>query len=1087
MGWPRYIVRLGAGMIRTLKPSLIVAAVGYLLILLWTQMAWAACGSLDCSTAAGQCAHSSGLATNLDITGSLTLAAWVKTTGSGTQGIIAKVNLVGYQYYLVGGVVRGVTIDGGGSTQTTGLITVNDNVWHHVAYTFNGSLGCVYVDGVLDQCSANTRNPGDPVGSQVKFGSTSGGFDTLPGLLADPRIYNAALTAGQISFLASGFDVQPASLVSHWPLTEGSGLSFADCTDSNGGALDTNTTWSADSPGFCSCVAPTPLPTASTCCQYSGVCAGPNIGSGQCDDAPAGTPVADAACVGVACATFTVAPTATETPTVTETPTETPTATATATPTTAPCGTPPYLVTTTTDSTNVGSLRWALGCCSGDTIAVPVGTYALSLGEMVLPNPCIVNGASELTTIINGGDASRILDIQASGTVTLTNLTFTHGSVTAVTNGGAGGCVAASTGLTTVNLSHVTMSHCADNSDGGGDAGGGALYVAGDLSVDQSTFANNSAPASQGAGIAIAPVTFTTISESSFTNNTAVYGAGVVCGGNDSHDVGVLIIKSLFNANSAVGGNGGGFFDGCRVPSTVVNSTFTANSAVMGGAIAVEAGPSTILNNVTFADNVASTGTGIGISSGSGSSVLVSNSIVKDTCDPSDGSIISAGYNIESGTSCGFTATGDQQNTNPNLQTLANNGGPTDTMAILNTSAAYNTGNPAVPSGTPPAAETTDQRGIVRPQGGRADVGAFELVVVTETPTSTSTPTPTDTPTHTPTNTPTPTPTCVPAGFACTTSGQCCSDVCVGGAVCGALTATPTSTFTQTFTHTVTPTATATGTVTPTATFFPCVGNCDGGPNTTADECVLCQNIHLGQVLGSNIPPLSDCPSCDSDGDGIVTTADVVRCLQSINGCLTQTPTPTGGTPTATATPTATITNTPHFECLTPTPVLYVRCVPFTPTPTITPHGCPYTFLDNTGALGRTCLFTGTYSPGCTGRTALMDSYFGGDGHQVTIALSTQPVVTFFGQATGPLNATFTSYQIGGHQSVPVTASATLTQDELQIFTAPPLSAAPFGVCVFPQGCAPPDTCPFFHYEGPFVQVIHGTAPPPANYLSPVP
>lgn len=104
-------------------------------------------------------------------------------------------------------------------------------------------------------------------------------------------------------------------------------------------------------------------------------------------------------------------------------------------------------------------------------------------------------------------------------------------------------------------------------------------------------------------------------------------------------------------------------------------------------------------------------------------------------------------------------------------------------------------------------------------------------------------------------------------------------------------------------------------TFTPTPTFIPCYGNCDGQPFTTADECALCQQIHLGQVIGNNIPPLSDCPACDPDGDTIVTTADVVRCTYGLNGCLTLTPTITPTSPpTTTPSPIPTQTNTPGIR-----------------------------------------------------------------------------------------------------------------------------------------------------------------------------
>ncbi len=68
---------------------------------------------------------------------------------------------------------------------------------------------------------------------------------------------------------------------------------------------------------------------------------------------------------------------------------------------------------------------------------------------------------------------------------------------------------------------------------------------------------------------------------------------------------------------------------------------------------------------------------------------------------------------IEDGT-CNPAVTGD-----PMLEPLADNGGPTQTMAIPTNSPAFDTGNNA-------ACENNDQRGISRPQGPHCDIGAFE-------------------------------------------------------------------------------------------------------------------------------------------------------------------------------------------------------------------------------------------------------------------------------------------------------------------------------------------------------------------------
>ncbi|THG33985.1 right-handed parallel beta-helix repeat-containing protein [Glaciibacter flavus] len=85
---------------------------------------------------------------------------------------------------------------------------------------------------------------------------------------------------------------------------------------------------------------------------------------------------------------------------------------------------------------------------------------------------------------------------------------------------------------------------------------------------------------------------------------------------------------------------------------------------------------------------------------------------------PADG-----GGNLISDTSCGVAGGG----TDPGLSPvgLADNGGPTQTIAVLPDSAAKDAGNDSVCDAAP--VSHFDQRGVGRPQGPHCDTGAFEL------------------------------------------------------------------------------------------------------------------------------------------------------------------------------------------------------------------------------------------------------------------------------------------------------------------------------------------------------------------------
>src|SRR5262249_9192028 len=71
------------------------------------------------------------------------------------------------------------------------------------------------------------------------------------------------------------------------------------------------------------------------------------------------------------------------------------------------------------------------------------------------------------------------------------------------------------------------------------------------------------------------------------------------------------------------------------------------------------------------------------------------------------------------GADCSLNAPGDLINQQPLLGALTNNGGPTQTQALLSGSPAINAGSNC--------GVATDQRGLSRNQGPACDIGAYEL------------------------------------------------------------------------------------------------------------------------------------------------------------------------------------------------------------------------------------------------------------------------------------------------------------------------------------------------------------------------
>jgi hypothetical protein len=159
---------------------------------------------------------------------------------------------------------------------------------------------------------------------------------------------------------------------------------------------------------------------------------------------------------------------------------------------------------------------------------------------------------------------------------------------------------------------------------------------------------------------------------------------------------------------------------------TIVNSTLYGNQADEGGGI-TNIGTQVTIDNSTIAGNAAVDGAGGGIARTT--TLNLSDTIVAGNsaslADPDlAGTLTSSGYNLigNSQGGSGF-ATTDLLNVNPLLGPLQNNGGPTQTMALLPDS-------PAIGAGTPTFTGLAyDQRGPGNPRvvNGALDVGAFEV------------------------------------------------------------------------------------------------------------------------------------------------------------------------------------------------------------------------------------------------------------------------------------------------------------------------------------------------------------------------
>ena len=397
------------------------------------------------------------------------------------------------------------------------------------------------------------------------------------------------------------------------------------------------------------------------------------------------------------------------------------------------------------------------------------GAGILNLGILELNSSTITANSAQI-----GGGISN----QQSGTVTLTNTTVSNNSASSA----YGGIQNAEYGTMTLLDSTISGNTAGSNVGGigngftatvltitnstisGNTAAGccGGIANAGTLTLTDSTVSGNIAGANGGG---IASTREATITNCDINNNTASTGGGISGGG-------TMTLTNTTISDTTVSENGGGITNGSGL-LVITNSTISNNIAGTGGNFRAGAGiyngfgsgevrltnttisGNEILNfnfgggissygkltftNSTITDNTANVGAGLDVKGGT---VDLKNTIIAGNTNTSSASnyecypslstaLNSLGHNLDRDGSCIIDGiNGDITVSDPGLDSLADNGGPTQTHALLAGSPAIDAGSSDCP---PPA---TDQRGVSRPQDGDGDgnsicdIGAFELGII---------------------------------------------------------------------------------------------------------------------------------------------------------------------------------------------------------------------------------------------------------------------------------------------------------------------------------------------------------------------
>jgi hypothetical protein len=320
----------------------------------------------------------------------------------------------------------------------------------------------------------------------------------------------------------------------------------------------------------------------------------------------------------------------------------------------------------------------------GSSLSIPIavnGNAASRVFEVDLGVQAVVIGLH-----IQGGQAPGIWDgsvgayyafgggIENNGTLTLNGDTITNNVAPHLINSatcyGSGGGIY-NTGTMTVNNSTVSINSA---NWGGGIHNTNQTHsgtaTAGLMTFNGDTIANNTTYGALGAGDGggIWNSGTLTVNSTTVANNTALEGGGIINSSlSASTQATLLVIDSTIFGNSVGPGSGGGIGVTAGIPEimAVISSTISGNSAIG------------IISGTGYI------GTGGGIYA---SGVIMLNTILAGNTATGSGPDLA-----------GSLAAGSANNLvggNPGLAPLGNNGGPTQTMALLPGSPAFFAGGP---------------------------------------------------------------------------------------------------------------------------------------------------------------------------------------------------------------------------------------------------------------------------------------------------------------------------------------------------------------------------------------------------------
>ncbi|MFC1600554.1 LamG-like jellyroll fold domain-containing protein [Patescibacteria group bacterium] len=186
--------------------------------------------------------------TSLQITGDITITAWIYRKDSNNANIISRktYNTSGYGFAIWNNSLNPM-IYAGSQYDEVGTDDVGLNEWHHVAFVKSGTTIIGYIDGLSESFSNTSSSTITPGSNTLYLANDGADNDVLNGFIDQLRIYNYARTPAQIAW-----SYNQGGPVGHWRLDECSGGNAYDSSgNGNNGTITIGGTGSQDDTGTC--------------------------------------------------------------------------------------------------------------------------------------------------------------------------------------------------------------------------------------------------------------------------------------------------------------------------------------------------------------------------------------------------------------------------------------------------------------------------------------------------------------------------------------------------------------------------------------------------------------------------------------------------------------------------------------------------------------------------------------------------------------------------------------------------------------------------------------------------------------------